>query len=504
MKMDVLHSRIEDVEDEVIVVNLFEGVEAPGGATGAVDKATDGYITRLIRNKEFSGKQNEISLFPTFGKIKAKKVCVVGLGKAKEFGVERVRDAAGKAAVFIRDSGSKSFSTIVHGGGIGSLDIEEAGKATAEGTLLALYQHSRYRTIDLEKIKNITKVAIVEADEGKMKPIKEGIKRAKIISEAVFLARDLVNSPGCDKTPTILAETAKKIARENGLHCEIYDAPKLKKMGFGAMLGVALGSDEPCKFIILEHNRGRNLPTIVIIGKGITFDSGGISIKPSDGMDKMKYDMSGAAAVIATMQAVANLKIPLHVVALAPATENLPSGHALKPGDILKSHSGKTIEVISTDAEGRLILADALSFAKTYKPKAVIDLATLTGACVIALGNQTMGLFGTDEKLKEKIKKAAEKTSEKVWELPLWKEYYGQIESDIADMKNTGGRPAGSITGAAFLSKFIEDIPWVHLDMAGTAWSEKDKSSLQQNYIPKGGTGIGVRLLVQFLEDWKN
>ena len=277
----------------------------------------------------------------------------------------------------------------------------------------------------------------------------------------------------------------------------ILDDAQMKKIGMNALLGVARGGSEPAKFIILEYDgRRRSDPPIVLVGKGLTFDSGGISIKPSEKMEEMKTDMAGGAAVLGAIAAVADLKLPVHVVGLIPATENLPGGKAYKPGDILKSLSGRTIEVITTDAEGRLILADALTYALRYKPAAVIDLATLTGACIVALGDHVIGMLGTDEALKARIREAADATGERVWELPLWEDYDEQIRSDIADFKNSGGRAGGAITAAAFLRKFVGDVPWVHLDIAGPSWLSKDRP-----YIPKGASGVGVRLLVRFLRD---
>jgi leucyl aminopeptidase len=269
--------------------------------------------------------------------------------------------------------------------------------------------------------------------------------------------------------------------------------------GMGAFAAVAKGSQEPGKFIVLEYNKEKGLDTIALVGKGITFDSGGISIKPSENMERMKDDMSGAAAVLTTLLAASRLQIPLHLVGIIPATENLPSGKAYKPGDVLKTLSGQTVEVISTDAEGRLILSDALTYSLKYQPKAIIDLATLTGACVIALGDHVVGLFGNDESLQKKIEEASQKTGEKVWRLPLWDEYFDYMKSDVADFRNVGTRAAGAIIGGIFLSKFVEKAPWVHLDIAGPAFIEKEKP-----YIPKGGTGVGVRLLLQLLRDWKN
>jgi leucyl aminopeptidase len=298
-------------------------------------------------------------------------------------------------------------------------------------------------------------------------------------------------------TPSDLAREARQVARKKGVTLRILDVARMKKLGMHALLGVARGSSEPAKFIILEYyGRRKSDPPIALVGKGLTFDSGGISIKPSEKMDEMKSDMAGGAAVMGAIMAAAELKLPVNVVGLIPATENLPGGRAYKPGDILKSLSGQTIEVITTDAEGRLILADALTYASRYRPAAIIDLATLTGACIVALGGQVIGMLGNDDGLKSQIRRAADRTGERVWELPLWEDYHELIKSDIADFKNSGGRAGGTITAAAFLSKFVGNVPWVHLDIAGPSWLTKDKP-----YIPKGASGVGVRLMVQVLRD---
>ena len=292
-----------------------------------------------------------------------------------------------------------------------------------------------------------------------------------------------------------MAQKAQEIARRKKVSCNILDKDKMKEMGMNALLAVASGSSEEPKFIILEYAGGKkSAAPVVLVGKGLTFDSGGISLKPADKMDEMKTDMSGGAAVMGVIMAAADLQLPLNITALIPATENMPGGTAYKPGDIIKSYSGKTIEILNTDAEGRLILADALAYSLEFKPAAIIDVATLTGACVVALGDDIIGMLGTDVKLKKEMDKAAQTTGELVWELPLWESYHELIKSDIADYKNSGGRTAGAITAAAFLSKFVGDAPWVHLDIAGPAWTSKDKT-----YIPKGASGVAVRLLVEFL-----
>ncbi len=483
---------------EALVVNLFKDVTRPGGATGAVDRATDGMISELIQGGDFRGQLKEVAVLYPRGVIPAKRVIVVGLGEAEKFDLEKVRQAAAVAAKHARQLGVKSLTTIVHGGGIGGLEIDAAAQAVVEGTVLALYRFTEHKEPDPEERPQIEALTLLEADDGKVPQVEAGARAGEIIGQAACLARDLANQPANVATPTMLADTARRIAEEHGLQCQVLDEEEARALGMGSFLSVARGSQEPPRFIILEHNADRDdLATIVLAGKGITFDSGGISIKPGDKMHYMKFDMSGGAAVLGTMQAVAALDLPLHVVGLIPATENLPSGTATKPGDIVRAMSGKTIEIVNTDAEGRLILADALTFAERYKPAGVIDLATLTGACVVALGHHASGLMGNDENFIERIKAAGEASGERVWQLPLWEPYQEQIKSDVADMKNVGGRPGGSITAAALLSKFAESYPWAHLDIAGTAWTEEGKP-----YTPKGGTGVGVRLLVELLRNW--
>jgi leucyl aminopeptidase len=500
MEIRVKSGGIQAEDAPLIVVNLFEGVTEPGGATGAVDKALGGRIRALIAAGDFRGKRNEVAVLYPAGTIPAQRVLVVGLGKEEKFDLDGVRQAAGAAARKARDLGVTRFSTIVHGGGRAGLDLESAAQAVVEGTILALYRFREHKTeSDEDGRPDIEAVTLVEFSAEKVPVVERGARAGQAIAEAVSMTRDLVNQPANYATPTILAETAQNLAADFGLRCQVLDREQMAELGMGALLGVAQGSEQPPTFVILEHNAGRDdLDTVVLVGKGITFDSGGISIKPGEHMEAMKADMAGAAAVMGALRAASALDIPLHVVGLMPATENLPSGRAIKPGDVLKSLSGLTIEVINTDAEGRLILADALAYAQRYQPKAVVDIATLTGACVVALGHITSGLMGTDSDLMARIKAASEKTAEKVWELPLFEEYGEQIKSDVADVKNTGGRPAGTITAAFFLSKFAKGMPWAHLDVAGKEMTDKGRNP----YTPKGATGVGVRLFVQLLRDW--
>jgi leucyl aminopeptidase len=331
-----------------------------------------------------------------------------------------------------------------------------------------------------------------------MRQLAEGIRRGIATAEATVFVRDLCNHPSNVMTPTRIATEAKRLAKETGVSLKILEQKDMEALGMGALLGVAKGSHEPPKFIILRYDGAKKKDDrpVVFVGKTITFDTGGISLKPAENMEQMKADMTGGAEVMAAIRAAARLKLPLNLVSILPVAENMPGGRAMRPGDVVKTLSGKTVEVQNTDAEGRLILSDGLAYATRFKPVALIDVATLTGACMVALGQFAIGMFGTDAKLKDAVRKAGFRAGERVWEMPLWEEYFEQLRSEVADMRNIGGRGGGMITAALFLSKFVGDCPWVHLDIASTDWSERERA-----YIPKGPTGIGTRLLVQYLID---
>ena len=496
MKIRVQRGKATAYRTEALVALHFEDGILAQEPAGLVDRASGGQIGNLLASGDFRGKLCQTAVIRTGGAMPARRIVVVGLGKRADLNLEKLRGAYAAAARQVRDLNLKEFALAVDGGVL-DLPLPQVAEAILEGALLGLYRFTPYKTVDREDMTDVRDIHVIEDDEERLKMIGKAAGTAEAVARAVFLARDLVSRPGNDMTPSALVREARNVAGGRPLKLRVLDAAQMKKIGMNALLGVARGSSEPAKFIILEYDgRRRSDPPIVLVGKGLTFDSGGISIKPSEKMDEMKTDMAGGAAVLGAIAAVADLKLPVHVVGLIPATENLPSGKAYKPGDILKSLSGRTIEVITTDAEGRLILADALTYALRYKPAAVIDLATLTGACIVALGDHVIGMLGTDEALKAGIREAADATGERVWELPLWEDYDEQIRSDIADFKNSGGRAGGAITAAAFLRKFVEDVPWVHLDIAGPSWLSKDRP-----YIPKGASGVGVRLLVRFLRD---
>jgi leucyl aminopeptidase len=496
MEIRVEKDRVEKFSCELLLLFSFESPEKLEGPIQNVDQEWNNFISILMKQGDFKGELFECRLFYTQGALPAKRILLTGLGKKGEFDLEKWRGAASKAGQFIRNSRIRQFTFPVNK--LEGFSEEELTESFITGLLLGIYQFNKFKTLERDKIKEIGEIILLGERDEEIKWISHGLKTGQIISEAVCMARDLVNGPGNEITPTVLAEKAYQIAKDHKMEIQVFDVSEAEAMGMGAFVAVAKGSQEPGKFIVLEYNKGKELDTVALIGKGITFDSGGISIKPSENMDRMKDDMSGAAAVLATLQAASRLQLPFHLVGIIPATENLPSGKAYKPGDILKTLSGQTVEVISTDAEGRLILSDALTYSLRYQPKAIIDLATLTGACVVALGDFVIGLFGNDDSLLRRIEEASTKTGEKAWRMPLWDEYFEYLKSDVADFRNVGTRAAGAIVGAIFLNQFAEKVPWVHLDIAGPASIGKEKP-----YTPKGGTGVGVRLLIQLLRDWK-
>jgi len=490
LEIKVVVGDIAQIEADAIVVNLFEGVEQPSGATAAVDRALDGAISSLISRGEIKGKFGEVNIVHTFGRLPARMVAIAGLGKRLDFNVDKIRGVAGEFCRALRKVNCRKIATILHGTGSGSMELESSAAAIAEGAILGLYSFTKYKKPEYEDIEEIL---IAVREEEKVPILELAIGKGKLVAEVTNLARDMGNEPANYMTPSRMAEAAKELARKYDLKVKVLDQQDMEEMGMGALLGVAKGSEQPAKLIILSYQGDEHSQKALgFLGKGITFDSGGISIKSSEGMWEMKDDMAGAAAVIAALGAIAKLKLKINVTAIVPATENLPSGTALKPGDVLKAMNGKTIEVISTDAEGRLILADALSYAQKLGLSPLIDLATLTGACRVALGMLYSGLFGNDRDWVDKVLVAAERTGERMWHMPMPEEYKEQIKSEIADVKNTGNRYGGAITAALFLAEFVGNTPWVHIDMAGPRLSTKESG-----YIVKGATGFGVRTLIE-------
>ena len=500
MKINVEEAQFDEKEFQAVVISLFEGEKLPKGYVTQLNQALGGTISEITSSADFEAERNQTQIIYSLGKIKTRRVILVAMGKPSDFSLESVRATAGKVGQRIRDLELSNYATLLPGENF-NFSIQEVVQSVVEGTELALYRFDRYKS-DKNKKNQLDKVTILVQNHDSIPKAEEGIRIGKAVVEGVKLARDLANTPGKDCTPTILAKEASKIARKYGFKCRILEPKDMAKLGMGGIIGVSQGSQQPAKLIIMEYMGGRTGdPPIMLLGKGITFDSGGISIKPSEKMDEMKFDKSGGATVIGTMRTLADLKLPLNIVGMVPATENLLGGGAYKPGDVLTFFKGKTAEILNTDAEGRVVLGDTLSYATDYNPQIIIDLAALTGACVIALGSEASGLFGNNAELKKRIIAAGEATGEKVWELPLWNEYRNQIKSDVADIKNTGGRSGGAITAAAFLAEFVEDYPWAHLDIAGTAYSQTTTPA--KPYQTKGATGVGVRLLTHLLQKWK-
>lgn len=462
------------------------------------DAAASGLVARASQAGDFEGKEGQVLLgYPEkAGKSASPRLLVVGLGKEELTG-EAMRKAAGVAVNQISKTKAKQAHLVVPGDT--GLGVAELIEALTEGVMLASYRFRKYKT-KKEPDDNGGQLAQVTLLAPTVKAAADAVKRGISAAAAVCAARDMANEPGNHWTPTHFANQARKVAKAAGLTVKIMGKAEMAKLGMGGILGVNQGSAQPPTLTILEYHAAKKAPTLLLVGKGLTFDSGGISIKPSSGMEEMKYDKSGGAAVLAVMQAV-GLERPrgLNVVALVPATENLPGPSALKPGDVITHYGGKTVEVINTDAEGRLILADALAYGiDKYKPAAVVDIATLTGAVIIGLGHHRTGLLANNDALCDQVLAAGERTGEPLWRLPLAPEYTKQLKSTVADLKNVDKRDGGTILGAAFLQEFVGDTPWAHLDIAGTAWNFTEKS-----YIPKGPSGIGVRTLLTLIRNWK-
>lgn len=514
-RVHVSQGALQTTSADAVIVNLFEGVTVPGGATGAIDRALGGQISDLIAGGDFKGRLGETALLYGRGALATPRVVLVGLGKQGDFSLERVRRASAAAVKAARERGARRIASIVHGAGIGGLAPAAAAQATVEGALLAAYAFDDYKSDRAAADGQGRRAAkeggaggdeaqaeafvLVEQQAERMAPIEAGAAAGEAVAAGVALARDLANHPGNVATPRYLAKEARAIAKRHGMKSDALGRKQMSAAGMGAFLSVAAGSVEPPRFIMLEHSPEgtENDAPIVLVGKAVTFDSGGISLKPGLRMGAMKYDMAGGAAVLGAMEAIGRLGLPQRVIALVGATENLPSGTATKPGDIVTALDGTTIEVLNTDAEGRMVLADLLAYARKLQPAALVDMATLTGAIVVALGPGAAGMFPNDDALAAQLIIAGELAGERVWRMPMWDEPYGEmIKSDVADLKNVADSspaPAGSIYGAKFLQHFV-DYPWAHLDIAALAWDQKEIP-----YIGKGASGWGVRLLVEWM-----
>jgi leucyl aminopeptidase len=491
MELSIIQSDIEKIDLPIILIGLTED--------NVIEKKhypINDHVNKIVELGDFIGeKGSSILIYPS--NIKSKRVLLVGLGKKEKLEIEIIRNIIGTAARKVRDLGVKHIGIHLSSFTSEKCNLGDVAEALVQSVIMGVYNETYYKTKDLEKFKKINKVTLFDSN-----PIKEIQRRAemgRVIGEAVNYCRRLSWGPGNIITPTHLAVEAERIGKKYNIKVNVFDREKAKEIGLHSFLAVARGTEEPPKFIILEYGRKKeNVDTVALVGKGITFDTGGISLKPGTGMPLMKADMTGGAVVLSVMEAVARFGLDLHVVGLVPATDNMPDGRAYHPGDVIRSYSGQTIEVISTDAEGRMVINDALTYAaKNYNPDAMLDFATLTGAMHVTIGDHAIGYFANTDWIAEKIEEASKTSGERVWRMPLWDVYDEQIKSDVADMKHTGGRPAGAITAARFLSKFVLDKPWAHFDIAG---HPEQKSNV--GYNPKGSKGPAVRLVIETLRKW--
>jgi leucyl aminopeptidase len=507
MEIQTSTARAGDADVQALAIAVFKDEKVHEGFLQELDAATGGLIKSVIESEELKGKESEtayIHLGEGREGLKVRRLLLVGVGEREAYGLSQVSQFAGTAARQLRARNVKTVGLVMRAT---EGKDESAASAAVEGVLMGLFEPDKYRTVEKEE-RTIERLVVIAQDADET-ALKRGAERGRIVGESVNFTRDMANEPGVYMTPTIMAQRAQQVANEFGLEIDVLDRERMEHLGMGSLLSVAHGSDEPPALIVLKYNPegGGNSVGInandgaggeellAFVGKGVTFDSGGISIKPGENMELMKYDMTGGATVLGVMRAVAQLKPPMPLLGVVPATENLPSGKATKPGDVVRAMSGKTIEIINTDAEGRLILADAIAYAKQLGATRVVDLATLTGAVSIALGDVNTGILGTDQKLIDELIESGREVGEKIWQLPLDKEYTRQIKSDIADIKNVGGRKAGTITAAAFLKEFADGTSWAHLDIAGTAWGDDAKP-----FRAKGPTGICVRTLINYIE----
>jgi leucyl aminopeptidase len=498
MKITLSLSPAAQLETECLVAVVLDRSEKDRGEKdktdpyiSTADKAIQQAASDLISAGDLSGKTFETSWLHKPAGLKAKRLLLIGGGKAKKFMASDLRKLAGAAVRALKLRNLRSLAFAVPS----EIPAEQAVRAVVEGAIVGDFDPDTYKTD--RKDQRIESLAVVAS--GNQSALQQALDEARIVAESQNFTRELVNEPSNRMTPTVLANRAREMAKETGLKCEIFGSDKIKELKMGAFWGVAQGSDEPPALIVLRYEPAGapEKPVLGLVGKGITFDTGGISIKPADGMEKMKYDMAGGATMLGAMRAIALLKPRVKVIGIVCATENMPSGKAQKPGDIQTAMSGKTIEIINTDAEGRLVLADGLCYARQLGCTHLVDAATLTGAVVVALGYANAGIFANDDEIYGRFKNALDKAGEKMWRLPLDDEYKEQIKSNIADIMNTGGRWGGAVTAAMFLKEFAEETPWIHLDIAGTAWMEDNKP-----WIAKGPSGIAVRSLVEFARDF--
>ena len=500
-EIGVVQGDVTQVETDAVVVNLFEGVSKPGGATGAVDSALNDLITELIEAGEITGKRGSSVLIHTpsrnYGGFVPSRVLVMGLGRQEDFNLHAVREVASSAVNRLSRIAGR-VSSIVHGAGIGGMDVGSAAEALTVGSMIGTYSFDKYKSGSETHTAKLAALTLVEYDGNKLGEIEAGVRSGRIKADGQNLARDLINEPANVLSPTEMASAASGVAEAGGLEMKVLEESECEALGMGAFVGVARGSIQPAKFVHISYSGDARNPTnnVWLIGKSITFDSGGISLKPARSMGAMKGDMGGGAAVIGAMKIISELKPAINVHAVLPMTENMPGGRAQRPGDVVRAMTGKYIEIDNTDAEGRLTLADGIGYAIENGAARIIDIATLTGAARVALGTGNSAVFGNDQSLIDSVLTSSESAGEGMWQLPLDDTSKRQNRSEVADLKNSGGAPAGSITAAHFISEFAGDVPWVHIDIAATSMLDSGSGI----YTVPGATGVPTRTLAHLVE----
>lgn len=496
MKSLAITGNFPEANVEALAVVVFKGEKASSEELSGLDKISGGLISSVISADEFKGEMGETALlrFTPSGKVKASRLLLIGVGDKSDYKTPEVASVAGSAVRFFQKRKTKSFAFLPRSGG----NAVEVAQFAMQGCITSQFELDKYKSKD--KTKHTVNSFVLCIDGAKPADVKRGLSRGQIIGESMNFTRDLANEPPNKLTPTEMANRASQMAKETGLKYEVLDEAKMTKMGMGSLMSVSIGSEQPAKLIVLRYTPAKNTAKkgelIALVGKGITFDTGGISLKPGEGMEAMKYDMSGGATVIGAMRAIAMLKPTVPVLGVVAAVENMPDGKASRPSDVVTAMNGKTIEILNTDAEGRLILADAVAYAEKQGATSIVDMATLTGAVIVALGDQNTGIMGNDQGLIDEIIACGKENGEGFWQLPVSKEYSKQIKSDIADIKNIGPRgKAGTIMGAVFIQEFIDKAKWAHLDIAGTAWADGVRP-----HQAKGPTGVAIRSLIRLVE----
>ena len=496
MKFEAITDNFQEAKVDALVVAVFKDEKAKSGVLKDLDKMSNGFVDDVIKSEEFKGEAGETAYiyFEPKGKVKANRLLLVGVGDKSDYATPDVAVFSGTAARQLNKRSVKSFALMPRADG----NASDAAAVAIQGVITSGYSIDKYKTKE-KSSKSIDRVAVF-VDGAKAKEVKDGLKRGEAIGEAMNFARDLANEPPNILHPTEMANRAKKMAKDYGLKYEVLDEAKMKKMGMNSLLSVSLGSEQPAKLIILKYepkkSTGKKGELLALVGKGITFDTGGISIKPAENMGAMKYDMSGGATVLGAMQAIGALQPSVPVLGIVGAVENMPDGKASRPSDVVTAMNGKTVEILNTDAEGRLVLADAVAYAEKQGATKIVDMATLTGAVIIALGDLNTGIMGNDQDFVNEIIECGKETGENFWQLPVGKEYSKGIKSDIADVKNIGpSRKAGTIMAGVFIQEFIKDAKWAHLDIAGTAWADDQKPNQS-----KGPTGVAIRTLLRLVE----